>query len=303
MLVDVAGMAINPWNTIYAAHKFPALFHIAVGFVSNHSGPGLQTKHIVWALEKIFNTIVDADSYLSGNAVVYLGSSTLGVGNVYSIRPYSAPVNTSDTRIEDLAGGSPRDSNLNSALAPPDDTVVHTDPALPAYWQGNDSPFHTLPLKSNTSKHLISTGDVQMDLWYRAGGAPVDDTQVYNASIKLLIKAAEPDIEASIWPGISWYDAKDDFTLTLRPASIAHRDDVSWWESILFLSMIAVEMSKIGGRPGRFAELDGAVDVDGTLTARFCIDKGDKSGLDPQDLCIRAETPESGHYEDGSAIA
>lgn len=305
VVLDVAAMAIQPWNNVLSAHKFPPTFNIAVGFVSNRSGPGFVIKHIMWALEKIFEAVLDADRYLSGNAVVYLGSTTLGVGNVYPAVGPPGAVNTSDTRTGDLAGGSNGGSILTSTLAPPNKTVSHTDLVLPADRQGNSSPIETLPwrLIMNASGRLNPMEHVQIHFWYRDHGALVDDAQVYDSSIKLLLKAAEPrNIDASIWPGIATYNVKDDFTLTVRPAGVAHRNDVSWWDSIFLLSSMPVQMSRIGGEPGMFAELDGTVEVDEVTTTRFCIDKGDKTGVNPQDMCTR-QTPNSGIYEYGLAVA
>lgn len=305
MVLDMAAMAVQPWNDILFAHKFPATFNIAVGFVCNRSGPGLGVKHILWALEKIFEAILDADSYRSGNAVVYLGSTTLGVGNVYAAMRPPGAVNTSDTRTGDLAGGSNGGSIPTSTLALPNKTVSHTDLVLPADGQGNSSPIETLPLRLiiNASGRLNSTEIMQIRFWYRHHAALVDDAQVYNSSIKLLLKAAEAeDIDASIWPGIATYNVKDNFTLTVRPAGVAHRNDASWWDSIFLLSTMPVQMSRIGGEPGIFAELDGTIEVHEVTTARFCIDKGDKTGVNPQDMCTR-QTPNSGINEYGLAVA
>lgn len=305
VLLDMSVMAVMPWTDLLLAHKFPATFHIAVGFVMNRSGPGFMVKHIMWALEKIFDAVLNADSYLSGNAVVYLGSTTLGVGNVYAvIRPPGA-VNTADTPIGDLADGNTGGSILLSTLAPPNETALHTDLVLPSGMRRNTSTVETLPLgpRTNASRHLNSTNDVQIHFWYREHAASVDDAQVYNSSIKLLLLAGErPDVEASIWPGVATYNAVDDFTVTIRPAGVAHRDDVSWWDAIFLLSTMPVQMSRVGGVPGKFAELDGTAQVDDVVTARFCIDKGDQTGVDPQDMCTR-QTPVSGGYEYGWAVA
>lgn len=306
MVLDMAAMAVMPWNDNLFAHKFPAAFQIAVGFVCNRSGPGLMVKQIMWALEKIFEAILDADSYLSGNAVVYLGSTTLGVGNVYAVIRPSGAVNTSDARTGHLADGNTGGSILTSTLAPPNETVSHADSVLIADKEGNSSPVDTLPLGliTSASGRLNSTeADVQIHFWYREHAAPVDDAQVYNSSIKLILKAAEPeDIDASIWPGIATYNVMNDFTLTVRPAGVAHRTDVSWWDTIFLLSTMPVQMSRVGGVPGMFAELDGTVQIDEVTAARFCIDKGDKTGVNPQDMCTRP-TPNSGIYGYGLAVA
>lgn len=305
VVLDMAAMAILPWNDVLLAHKFPATFHIAVGFVYNRFGPGLMAKEIMWALEKIFKAVLDADSYLSGNAVVYLGSTTLGVGNVYAVIRDPGAINTADTRTGDLADGSTGGSILTSALTPLNETVLHTDLVLPADRQGKSSPIETLPLGliTNASGRLNLTEDVQIHFWYPDHAAVIDDAQVYNSSIKLLLMAGEPeDIDASIWPGVATYNVMDDFTVTVRPAGVAHRNDVSWWDTIFLLSTMPVQMSRVGGVPGKFAELDGIILDDEVITARFCINKGDKTGVDPQDMCTR-QTPNSGIYEYGLAVA
>ena len=305
VILAMSTMALKAWNEQVANCKFPAAFHIAIGFVSSRSGPGLRAKHIMWSLERIFDFVVDDDSYLPGNVVVDVGSTTLGVGNVYNAPADTAPVKFSETPTGDTGDGTPGGLTLESKWALSNHTVSGSDFALPVYWQGNVSPVQSFPLSqsSGTSSHLNPAGDVRLQFWYRSNGAHVDDAQVYNASLKLLVKAAEPaDLKGSVWPGLFTYSDMDDFTFTIRPASFATRNDLSWFDTIFSLASIAGMMSKNGGPPGRFMELYGRISVGTTPVGNFCIDKGDKTGLDLEDLC-NAEDQGIGDEEERLAAA
>ena len=298
----MAHIAFREWDSIIPSYKSATIYHVAIGFVSNRFGPGLKAKHIMWALDKIFDIIVNDDRYLSGNLVVNVGSTALGVGSVYSTVAKPAPVNPSGNVVQGSTDAAVLGSTQASRSALSDDKKLSIDSV---YLQENASTTPTLLLShiSNDSMPLNASGNVHLGFGYREGGALVDDAQVYNTSLKLLLKAADhPDLKRTIWPGLSTYNDKDDFSFTLRPASYAARDDVSWWDSIFALSTIAVQMSKAGGSPGRFAEMDGYVKVGTTITARFCIDKGDKTGLDLQDVCD-AHDQKSSNYGDGVATA
>ena len=302
VILMMAAIAFREWDSVIPSYKSETIYQVAIGFVSNRSGPGLKAKHIMWALDKTFDIIVNDDSYLSGNLVVNLGSTALGVGNVYSTIAKPAPVKPSDNLIRYSTDATALGSTRSSTSAASNDKNLSIDLA---HLQENASttPILLLSHITNDSMPLNASGNVRLRFGYREGGAPVDDAQVYNSSLKLLIKAAEhPDLKGTIWPGLSTYNDKDDFSFTLRPASYAVRDDVSWWDSIFALSTIAVQMSKVGGLPGRFAEMDGYIQVGTTLTARFCIDKGDKTGSNLQDVC-EAHGRESANYGDGVATA
>ena len=302
VILMMADIAFRKWDSIIPSYKSATIYQVAIGFVSNRSGPGLKAKHIMWALDKTFDIIVNDDSYLSGNLVVNLGSTVLGVGNVYSTFAKPAPVKPSGNLIRYSTDATALASTRSSLSAPSDDKKLSIDLA---HLQENTGTTPTLLLShiSNDSMPLNASGAVRLRFVYREGGAPVEDAQVYNASLKLLLKAAEhPNLKGTIWPGLSTYNDKDDFSFTLRPASYATRDDVSWWDSIFALSSIAVQMSKVGGLPGTFAELDGFIEVGTTLTARFCIDKGDKTGLNLQDVCD-VHDQESANYRNGVAAA
>ena len=302
-VLDMATMAILEWNSNVPAKKFAAPYFIAIGFVTNRSGPGLLVKHVVWALEKIFDIVVNGDVYRDSNFEVRLGPTTLGVANVYSAEKSSAAVNVSDTRV----GGLPETSFTNlmpkSTLTAYNNTVLDTALTLPDYWQGNTSPTQYLPLshKPGTSTDVNAEGQVNLKFWYRADGAVVDDGQVYNASLKLLVKAAEaPNLHATIWPGLTTYNNKDDFTYTIRPVSFDTRGDMVYLDAIFSLATIVGMMAKSGGPPGMFAELYGKIKAGGTLIGAFCIDKGDKTGMDLLELCLRREQDSA---NDGDGVA
>ena len=299
----MATMAVTQWNSNVPAKKFDTPYSIAIGFVSSRSGPGLLVKHVVWALETVFDIIVKNDHYRGSNFEIRLGATTLGVGNVYSAEKGAAAVNVTDTRI----GGLPETSTIglipNSKMTVYNNTAPDTALTLPDYWQGSTSPTQYLPLshKPGTSTNGKAEGQVSLKFWYRAGGAVVDDAQVYNASLKNIVKAAEaPSLHDTIWPGLSTYNNKDDFTYTIRPASFDTRDDMVFLDAIFSLATIVGMMAKSGGPPGQFAELYGNIRAGTTLIGQFCIDKGDQTGVDLMLLCYRRE--EEG-TDDGDGVA
>ena len=304
-VLDMAMMAILRWDSKMPGKRFPAPYLIAVGIVSSHSGPGLLVKHVVWALETIFDFVVNNDHYWDSNFEVHLGPTTLGVGNIFSAEKGSAAVNVPDTRSGGLPETSIIDLMPNSTLTAYNNTALDAALTLPGYWQGDTSPIQYLPLSNipDTSTNAKAKGQVNLKFWYRADGAVVDDAQVYNASLKLIVKAAEaPSLHTTIWPGLTTYSDKDDFTYTIRPASSETRDDMEYLDAIFSVSTIVGMMAKSGGAPGQFAELYGRINAGSTLIGQFCIDKGDKTGMDLHELCEQRET-ESANGGDGVATA
>ena len=296
MVLQMASMALKVWDSGVLAIKFPSPYGIAMGFASSRSGPGFRVKHIIWALEDIFDIIVEHDRFLSGQVIVDLGPTTLGVGNVYTtVLADSGPVNSSGTVTGDFARTNIGGLTLNSTWPPSNNTVPYKDPNIIKIPNSLSSQI------SDASVHLGAHGNVNLRYWYRTGGAPLNDAQVYNATLKLLIKVAEPvDKKGDIWPGISTYNDMDDFTLTLRPNGIEHRTDVSWLDMIFALSTIPVMMYRHTGPPGTFKELDGTINLDHVIVGRFCIDKGNKTGLEFMDVC-NVENQGSGDGEAGVA--
>lgn len=301
MILDMATMATRPWNGNVPNYKFPTPYRVAIGFVSKRAGPGLSNKHIMWALERIFDIFVGSDTYLSCNIIIDLGPIALGVGNVYAL-PRTAPVDPLAGPVGDISNTTDGGAILSSTLAPSNDTVLKTDTTLPTYWEGNSSSAQTTLLVSQLSEdavHLNASGEVEVTYKYLDNGAIFDDAQVYNATLKLLIQAAEAaessDIKATVWPGLSTYNNKDDLTFTIRPVSFEARDELSVLDCIFTLSSIPNSMSKSGGPPGRFAELVGIVMVGGTITGRFCIEQGDKSGLNLENLCNDVDQESGGN--------
>ena len=249
VVVNMGNAAITAWDRPVAAEQFAPRYGIAIGFVSDRSGPGLQAKHIMWALEAIFDIVVWDDDYLPGNVVVKVGSTALGVGNVHV---------------------TPRDSTPVSLL-------------------------------SNASTQLNAHGKVGLQFWYRKQGTYVDDAGVYSATLRLLVRAAEPsDLKAGIWPGITTYNDQHDFTFTIRPQSISTGHDMSWWTTIYALAAIPLAMYRTGGAPGTFMEMDGIINIGETIVGRFCIEKGDKTGLNLQELC---NTGDHEGGDDGDVVA
>ena len=305
MILDMASMAILTWDSNVPARKFEAPYAVAVGFVSSRSGPGLLVKHVVWALENIFDIIVREDEYRGSSFEIHLGPTTLGVGNVYSAEKGSAAVNVSDTRTGGLPETSIIDLMSNSTPTAYNTSALDAALTLPDYWHGNSSPVQYLPLSQNpgTSTDVKAEGQVNLKFWYRADGAVIDDAQVYNASLKLMVKAAEPPgLHQTIYPGLTTYNDRDDFTYTIRPASFDTRADMVYLDAIFSLATIAGMMSKSGGPPGQFAEMYGIIRAGGTVIGAFCIDKGDKTGMNLHELCHKRES-EGANDGDGVATA
>ena len=130
--------------------------------------------------------------------------------------------------------------------------------------------------------NLTAPGILSMIFKYRPNGATFRDVQIYNASLKLLIGIAEADNQRStIWPIMFAYNDMDDFTLTLRPASLSGRSLLSWHDAAIVLGFLGEHMSN--EQPGgKWAELDGIIQLDGIMTGVFCIEKG-KHGLEACD--------------------
>ena len=276
----MATMALRPWNATVVAYKFPAPYDIAVGFVSDRSGPGLQVKHVLWTLEEVFDVIVEQNRFQPGNVVIQLVPITLGVANVVLTRADLVPSGPMDMLLAGLASNT---TTGNPILISP----------------GNPS----ANLTSATGLDLSAGGDVKVHVWYRPNGAPLEDVQVYNASVKLVLQAGEPaDLKASIWPGITTYNDMDDFTFTMRPENFALRGEFSWYDALFALVSIAGTMGKHRGPPGIFAELDGRITAGEDVIGRFCLDKGDKTRLDLMDVCTRG-TRGSADYEYAVAVA
>ena len=306
-VLDMAQTALLEWNSKVPAKKFDTPLSVAIGFVSSRSGPGLLVKHVVWALEAIFDIVVTDDRYGGSNFEVRLGPTTLGVGSVYSSEKGSAAVNGSGAPIGGLPETSITDLMPNTTTPTAyNDTALATALTLPGYWQGDASPVQYLPLshEPGTSTDVDAAGRVNLKFWYRADGAVVDDAQVYNASLKLIVIAAEPsDLHATIWPGLATYNDRDNFTYTIRPVSFAARADMGYLDTIFSLATIAGMMAKTGGPPGLFAELYGNIKAGQTQIGAFCIDKGDMTGVDLLELCHRRDEQSAPHNGDAVATA
>ena len=301
IVLNAATMALRQWNNPIPAFKFPTSHQIAMGFVSDRQGTGLRIKHIIWALDEIFDIIIEHDRNLPGDVVIKLVPITIGLGNVYTVPAGSTPVKPTDVFSGDLADDITGGSIFDSTSIASNNTILAADLAPQTYWEGDASPILTLPSRQQSDIFMPNpaAGNVKVQFWYRHNGAPVDGTQVYNASLKLLTRAAEPvDVKATIWPGLSQYNDMDNITMTIRPENFALRKDLNWFDTIFALASIAGTMAKHGGPPGKFAEIDGSIVAGETTIGRFCIEKGDKTRRNPEDICV-VRTLEIGNDEGG----
>ncbi len=113
-----------------------------------------------------------------------------------------------------------------------------------------------------------------------------------NASLKFIIKAAEPsNMHESIGPLLSIHNDMDDCTFSLASKAFVQGNELDWWKYIIAIHAV-VSMMAGQGLEGRWAEVDGFI-RDGTVViGKACIDKGDLTGLHPNDVCTM-KYPES----------
>ena len=91
MIKVMAAMTARPWNGSLKSITFKPDFGVRISFVADRTGPGLLYKHVVWALEELFDVMVEHNRYGPGTqfvnsdweeARIAIGSvSTLGVPN------------------------------------------------------------------------------------------------------------------------------------------------------------------------------------------------------------------------------
>ena len=167
--------------------------------------------------------------------------------------------------------------------------------------QGNSSTAQTSLANGTVSKlkaldELGEKDDVVIKMGYRPDGKTIPDTQVYNASMLLLLRAAQPsDLSESVGPIFSTYNDVADFTFSFGPSLSAKINELDWLACLNSINAIVTAMAGQGPE-GKFAELDGIIMDEDFAIGRFCIDKGDLTKDEPESVCI--QTPP----EDVSAL-
>ena len=290
MLVDVAGMALKDWNQPTPFAKFIRPYGIALGFASDRAGPGFKTKHIMWTIEEIFDVIVEHKRYEPGTVVVDLGSTRLGVASVSTVPPDSAPLNKTNLLEQSLADTQSLTMALGSSIS----TSGHdVNSALSTFKQGNTTLTRTLPIPeiSPNSPSPYARRSREIELHYFTDSTEIDEVQIFNASIKLLIQAAEPSDKISpIGPKLSTYNVMDDFTFSFRPLRYKSHGGMTWLDAIFAIPSVVDTMIHYQGHAGGlWAEMEGRIIVDGIQTGRFCLTKGNWMDKAPEELCTRLE--------------
>lgn len=283
ILENVAVLTPESWNREFYAIQFTPTYNIRIGLVSDRSGPGLQTKHIVWAHEKLFEILVAYHRYSIGDIVVNSNWDTdrLAVGTITVPGSLSVLVNATEVRP-----GALSTSNLKNSMSDTKDTLPSPNPRLVNSTQSN---MRTIQLPaSNRTSNLNAQDRIQLHLTYTPGGAAFHDVQIYKAALKLLVRIAEVvDQSGTIWPMISTYDEINDFTLSVGPVSFAKRSELSWGDTGTVLAYMGVAMSSQGPPGHMWAELEGIIETDKVLTGFLCIAKGDRTRWRPADVCAK----------------
>ena len=304
----MAVLTAEPWNRDYYAIQFSPTYGIRIGFVSDRSGPGLQTKHVVWAHEELFDILVEHNRYSTGNIVVNSkwDADRLAVGTVTTPGSGAILANATDVLPGGLFSSNLKSPIMNTTMSDMNDTSA--SPSLQLV-NSTQSKMRTiqLPASNRTSESVSSDlneqDKIKLYLTYTPNGATFHDVQVYNASLKLLVRVAEvADQTGTIWPMVTTYNDRDDFTLSIGPVDFAKRSELSWGDTATVLAYMGMAMST-QGTPGRkWAELEGMIEADKILVGLFCIAKGDRTRWSPRDVCPRPGLDGVNH-EDTAAAA
>ena len=305
---NVAVLTAKPWNRDFYAIQFSPTYNIRIGFVSDRSGPGLQAKHVVWAHEELFKILVEHDRYSIGNIVVNSDWDTgrLAVGTITTPGSGSVLANPRNVHTGSLTTSNPENPIMNTPMSDINDTPPSPSLRLVNSTQSEMRTIQ-LPVSNQTSdsvsSHLNDQDRIQLHITYTPDGATFHDVQIYNASLKLLVRIAQvADQQGTIWPMISTYNDMNDFTLSVGPVSFAKRSELSWGDTGTVLAYMGVAMST-QGTPGRmWAELEGIIETDKIFTGVFCIAKGDRTGWRPADACPRPSL-DGVHHDDTAATA
>ena len=245
----------------------------------------MQVKHVMWALAKVFEFFVTQQRFAPGNILIEIPPIRLGVGNV----KYVPLDHASNTSIESMSDASP--GRLNSTFSlPVRNIAVLPDPGDMQGSGGNARtalPFESVRKKKATD--VKGRKEVFVDLSFRPNAHTFPDYQIINASLDLLIRAAQPiDMNEAIGPLFSTYNDVVDFTMSLVPQPYVKSNLLSWLDCINSINGIATAMAEEGPE-GKWEELDASIRDNQLVIGRFCIDKGDWTYADPDALCIREE--------------
>ena len=290
---NVAVLAPEPWNRDMKIIQFSPTYNIRIGFVSDRVGPGLQVKHIVWALVELFDILVEYNRFSVGNIVVNSNwdADRLAVGTITIPSSGFRLLNATN----ELSMSQPSSKSgiviMNTSMSDSNVTSPSTSLGLFNSTQSKMRMIR-LPALNQTSDSVSFSSDIQdktqLHITYTPGGAAFHDVQIYNASLQLLVQIAQvADQAGTIWPLISTYNEIDDFTLSVGPMNFAKQSELSWGASAIVLAYIGQAMSS-QGTPGHiWAELEGIIETDKIITGFFCISKGDRTGLRPEAVCPR----------------
>ena len=257
IFLEMAILAAQPWNGVLTIVQSPPLFGVVIGFIGDRITREMRTKHGMWALKEIFDIFVNNRRYAPGSVVVDIFNIRLGVGSVQPPRSIQA--------------------TSSQAEGPPNATVPLTDIIL-----GRNS---SLSPNSQGSAGLSNPEKIKLEIDYRPGGISFDSTQIYNSSLKLLIRVAEPaDMDASIGSIVSTYNDIENFTISVVSNPFAKATVLSWVDCIRTLNALISEMWT-HGPDGTWAELDGTIKDGRTEVGRLCIDRGDLTRLAPATVC------------------
>ena len=290
---NVAVLTAEPWDKDMNIVQFPPTYHIRIGFVSDRSGPGLQVKHVVWALAELFVILVENNRFSVGSIVVNSNwdAGRLAVGTITMPGSGFGLNNASDMLSTTPSSSKLEDSIKNNSMS--DSNVTSPSPSLQLF-NTTQSNMRTvqLPALNQTSDSVsprpYTEDRLGIQIKYTPGGAAFHDVQIYNASLQLLVQIAQvADQKGTVWPLISTYNDLDDFTLSVAPTNFAKHSELSWGDVATVLAYLGLAMSS-QGKPGHiWAELEGIIRTDKIFTGVLCIAKGDRTGWRPAAMCPR----------------
>ena len=269
--------------------KLPTPFGIAVGYVDDRTSTlTTLTKHILWTFEEIFDIFVEHNRYAPGNVVVEITPDRLGVGNVMEapIVPVSSLTTPAGVDFVSATLGSSNSSDGEISILDTESTMLvqTTDSNSTAqHIQSNDTFFEAAPVGARKKR------DISIDFKFREHGATFTDAQIFNASLKLLIMAAEPPKHDSVGRSFSTYNDMDDFTFSVVAEQGLRGYALTWVDCINSIHGAVNMMSKQGAASeGKWGEIVGLIQNFRVNIGRFCIDRGDLTGFSPTALCSGA---------------
>ena len=257
MLEAMSALCGASWNAYMDGVLFRSTYGIAIRFVHDKTGSGLRTKYVVWALEEVFDILVEQNRYETGTIAVNLDwdKQRVAFGSITTI--------TGNAVLDAI-----NDGNLNSTLSLP--KPLQNSPSL--------EPLPVLQ-PQQPAVNLSADADVTCHYEYRENGAVFQDFQIYNASLKWMIQIAPiEDQQRPIRFPISTYNDMNDFTLSLRPVDYIKQITLTYNIASQILAYLAAYAEKP-------QELSGLVFYQGMPTGVVCIDKGDRRGWAAADLC------------------